>query len=351
MAIIDLIQLPNQYPDEVVRRVPETGSGEFRLGSQLVVREDQRAVFMRDGKALDVFGPGRHTISTNNLPFLSRLIGWPFGGDSPFTAEVYFVSMREFTDMKWGTTQPMTYRDKEFGMVRLRAFGGYSAKVSDPQLMVGSIVGSRGVYSIGQLDDHLKGLIINEFNDLLGDTHTSLLDLPGMTKELAQTMQAALTDSFRRVGLQLLTFQISSITPPEDVQKAIDQRTSMGAIGDMGKFVQYQTGQAIGDAARNPGDGGSAMATGAGFGAGAAMGQAMAQSMQGALNPPKAPEPVAPAVALIPCPGCGQPLPAGAKFCPNCGQRASSTVTCPKCQAENPAGAKFCTECGTGLSA
>jgi membrane protease subunit (stomatin/prohibitin family) len=253
--------------------------------------------------------------------------------------------------MKWGTTQPMTYRDKEFGMVRLRAFGGYSAKVSDPQLMVGSIVGSRGVYSIGQLDDHLKGLIINEFNDLLGDTHTSLLDLPGMTKELAQTMQAALTDSFRRVGLQLLTFQISSITPPEDVQKAIDQRTSMGAIGDMGKFVQYQTGQAIGDAARNPGDGGSAMATGAGFGAGAAMGQAMAQSMQGALNPPKAPEPVAPAVALIPCPGCGQPLPAGAKFCPNCGQRASSTVTCPKCQAENPAGAKFCTECGTGLSA
>ncbi|MEZ4625268.1 MAG: SPFH domain-containing protein [Thermomicrobiales bacterium] len=119
MAIIDLIQLPNQYPDEVVRRVPESGSGEFRLGSQLVVREDQRAVFMRDGKALDVFGPGRHTISTNNLPFLSALIGWPFGGDSPFTAEVYFVSMREFTDMKWGTLQPMTYRDKDFGMVSL----------------------------------------------------------------------------------------------------------------------------------------------------------------------------------------------------------------------------------------
>ena len=347
MAIIDLIQLPNQYPDEVVRRVPESGSGEFRLGSQLVVREDQRAVFMRDGKALDVFGPGRHTISTNNLPFLSALIGWPFGGDSPFTAEVYFVSMREFTDMKWGTLQPMTYRDKDFGMVRLRAFGGYSVKVADPQLMVGSIVGSRGVYSIGQLDDHLKSIIINEFNDLLGETHTSLLDLPAMTSELANTMRALLTNAFRRVGLQLLTFQISSITPPEDVQKAIDQRSSMGAIGDMSTFMQYRTGQAIGDAAQNQGDGGSAMATGAGFGAGAAMGQAMAQAMQGALNKPAEQQPAQ--TASAPCPNCGQPLPPGAKFCPNCGQKIGATVNCPKCGAENPAGAKFCTECGTSL--
>jgi len=351
MAIIDLIQLPNQYPDEVVRRVPETGSGEFRLGSQLVVREDQRAVFMRDGKALDMFGPGRHTLSTNNIPLLGGLIGLPFGGQSPFTAEVYFVSMREFTDMKWGTLQPMTYRDQEFGMVRLRAFGGYSVKVADPQLFVGSIVGSRGVYSIGQLDDHLKAVIINEFNDLLGDTHKSLLDLPGMTSELADTMRASLNDAFRRVGLQLLTFQISSITPPEDVQKAIDQRSSMGAIGDMGKFMQYRTGQAIGDAATAGGEGGSAMATGAGFGAGAAMGQAMAQAMQGAMNPPKAAEPAAAANPHVPCPHCGKPLPPGAKFCPHCGQKIDATKTCPKCNAENPASASFCTECGTGLTA
>jgi membrane protease subunit (stomatin/prohibitin family) len=349
MAILDLIQLPNQYPDEVVRRVPETGSGEFKLGSQLVVREDQRAVFMRDGKALDVFGPGRHTISTNNIPFLTGLLGLPFGGDSPFTAEVYFVSMREFTGMKWGTLQPMAYRDTDFGMVRLRAFGGYSFSVKDPQLLVGSLAGSRGVYSISQLDDYLKNVIINEFNDLLGDTHKSLLDLPGMTKELAEAMQASLGTSFDRLGLQLLTFQISSITPPEEVQKKIDERSGMGAIGNMQTYMQYQTAQAIGDAANNPGDGGGAMATGVGLGAGVGMGSAMANAMRDAMNPqnPPAQTQAAPAPAAgTKCTNCGEMIPPGAKFCPSCGAKVAATITCPECQTENPAGAKFCTNCG-----
>jgi membrane protease subunit (stomatin/prohibitin family) len=144
MAILDLIEYPNERGDEIVHRIPESGSGEFRLGSQLVVRESQRAVFFRDGKALDVFGPGRHTISTNNIPLLTGLLGLPFGGDSPFRAEVYFVSMREFTDMKWGSQQPLAYRDTELGMVRLRAFGTYSMKVADPQVFVNEIVGTRG---------------------------------------------------------------------------------------------------------------------------------------------------------------------------------------------------------------
>ncbi len=352
MAIIDLIQLPNQYPDEVVRRVPESGAGEFRLGSQLVVREDQRAVFMRDGKALDVFGPGRHTLSTNNIPLLTSLIGLPFGGNSPFTAEVYFVSMREFTDMKWGTLQPMTYRDADFGMVRLRAFGGYSFRVADPQLIVGSLVGSRGVYTIGQLDEHLKNVIINEFNDLLGETHKSLLDLPGMTMELAQAMQASLNDAFRRVGLQLLTFQIVSITPPEEVQKRIDERSGMGAIGNMQTYMQYQTAQAIGDAANNPGSGGDAASTGVGLGAGVGMGAAMAQAMQNAFNQPQqGQQGQQAAVQGTPCQNCGQPIPPGSKFCPNCGQPVQTgTVTCPKCNTVNAAGAKFCTNCGTNLT-
>src|SRR5215210_5862161 len=136
MAILDLIEHPDEYADEIVHREPESGSGEFRLGSQLVVRESQRAVFFRDGKALDVFGPGRHTISTNNIPLLTGLLGIPFGGKSPFTAEVYFVAMREFTGMKWGTPQPLVFRDQDFGMVRLRAFGTYSIRVADPQLFV-----------------------------------------------------------------------------------------------------------------------------------------------------------------------------------------------------------------------
>lgn len=284
--VIDLIQHPDESSNEIVRRVPERGSGEFRLGSQLVVREAQRAVFFRDGKALDVFGPGRHTISTNNIPFLTGLIGALTGGTSMFTAEVYFVSMREFTDMKWGTAQPVAYRDADLGMVRLRAFGSYSMRVDDPQLFVNQFVGSRGAYSTGSIDEFLKAVVVNEFTDLLGDAKTPLLDLGGLTKELADSMKAALTDDFLRLGLQLTTFQIGAITPPEEVQRAIDQRSAMGAIGDMGAFTQYQAAQAIRDAANNPGGAGDTAATGVGLGAGVALGQSMAQAMQNATSRP-----------------------------------------------------------------
>jgi len=287
--VIDLIQVPDERSDELVRRIPESGSGEFRLGSQLVVRENQRAVFFRDGKALDVFGPGRHTISTNNIPFLTGIIGALTGGTSMFTAEVYFVSMREFIDMRWGTSQPVAYRDADLGMVRLRAFGTYSMRVDDPQLFVNQLVGSRGAYATGQIEEFLRGVIINEFNDMLGDAKTPLLDLGGLTKELAQAMQAALTDDFKRLGLQLTSFQIGAITPPEEVQKAIDQRSSMGAIGDMGAFTQYQAAQAMREAANNPGGAGGTAATGVGLGAGVALGQSMAQAMQSATNPPSQP--------------------------------------------------------------
>jgi membrane protease subunit (stomatin/prohibitin family) len=280
--VIDLIQYTDESAGELVHREPESGSGEFRLGSQIVVRESQRAVFFRDGKALDVFGPGRHTISTNNIPFLTGLIGSLTGGTSMFTAEVYFVSMREFTDMKWGTAQPVAYRDADLGMVRLRAFGTYTMRVDDPQLFVGQIVGARGTYSTSAIDEQLKSIIINEFNDLLGDAKTPLLDLGGLTKELADSMKAALTDDFKRLGLLLTSFQIGAITPPEEVQKAIDQRSAMGAIGNMSTFTQYQAAQAMREAASNPG--GGAAATGAGLGAGVALGQAMVDAMRTATG-------------------------------------------------------------------
>jgi membrane protease subunit (stomatin/prohibitin family) len=347
MAILDLIQLPDERPDEIVRRVPESGSGEFRLGSQLVVRENQRAVFFRDGKALDVFEPGRHTISTNNIPLLTGLIGLPFGGDSPFTAEVYFVSLREFTDMKWGTPQPLVFRDKDFGMIRLRAFGTYSMKVGDPQLFVTQIVGTRGAYSTGAIDEYLKSLVINEFNDLLGESKASLLDIAGMTKELADTARNSLGEDFERLGLQLTTFQITAITPPDEVQKRIDERSGMAAVGDMGAYMQFKTAQAIGDAANNPGGGGAA-ATGAGLGAGMAIGQAMAQSMGSAMQQKPAEQA---AVETITCPNCQAKVVAGSKFCPNCGKQIqTATVTCPKCGHENAEGAKFCVNCGNALS-
>ncbi len=348
MAVLDLVQYPVEYPNEVVHRVPESGSGEFRLGSQLVVRESQTAVFARDGKALDVFGPGRHTISTNNIPLLTGLIGLPFGGKSPFTAEVYFVSMREFTDLKWGTSQPLVYRDKELGMVRLRAFGTYSFRVQDPQLLTNQFVGTRASYTTNDVEEFMRPIIVNEFNDLLGNAQTSILDIQGMTGELATTARNALQDDFGRVGLQLATFQISAITPPDEVQQRIDERSSMAALGDLNAYTQFKTAEAIGTAAANEGAGGGAAATGVGFGAGIGMGQAMADAMREARS---APQGGAAAPATMNCPRCHAQVPVGSKFCPNCGQTLQAEpVICPKCGTQNPAGSKFCTNCGTALT-
>ena len=297
MAILDLIEYPNESSNEIVHREPRDGSGEFRLGSQLVVRESQRAIFVRDGKALDEFGPGRHTLSTNNIPLLTALIGIPFGGQSPFRAEVFFVALRELTDMKWGTPQPLVYRDTELGMVRLRAFGTYSMRVADPKLFLASVVGSRGSYTTADLDDYLKSIVLNEFNDLLGDTQTSILDIQRMTREMADASRHALSDDFQRLGLDLTSFQIVAITPPEEVQQRIDERSGMAALGDMDTYTQFQAAQAMRDAAQNQGAGGAAASTGVGFGAGIGMGQAMAGAMQGAFNAPQQPSQAQPAAA------------------------------------------------------
>jgi membrane protease subunit (stomatin/prohibitin family) len=344
MAIIDVVQHPDERSDELVFRVPEQGSGEFALGSQLVVREGQAAVFFRDGKALDVFGPGRHTLSTNNLPVLSRLISIPFGGQSPFTAEVYFVSLREFTDLKWGTAQPVVFRDNEFGMVRLRAFGTYSMRVAEPQLLVQQVVGARGAYTTGPIEDYLRGLIVSEFNDMLGDVGTSLLELPGQSAELAAAMRNALADDFGRLGLDLTSFQIVAITPPEEVQKRIDERTGMAVLGDPKRYLQFETAQALGEGDDTPGLG--AANTGLELGAGIGIGQAMANTFRETLAEPARLE----RAGTVECPHCHAEVPRTSKFCPNCGKALQQElVACPKCGTANPADGRFCTNCGEKL--
>lgn len=355
MAIIDVIEYPNERSGEIVHREPQDSSGEFRLGSQLIVRESQRAVFFRDGKALDIFGPGRHTLSTNNLPLLGGLIGLPFGGESPFKAEVYFISMREFTDMKWGTSQPIVFRDTELGMVRLRSFGTYSMRVKDPQMLVSQVVGARGSYTTSSIEDFLRSVIIQEFIDILADVQTSILDLAAMSKEVADGTRAALADDFARFGFELTSFQVQAITPPEEVQKRIDERSGMGALGDMRTYTQFQTAQAIRDAANNPGSGGDGVSTGMGVGAGMGMGAAMAGAMRDAFSgDPQSQQggqqqqQQQPSQATTTCTACKSTIPAGSKFCPECGTNQQS-ITCPKCQTENPAGSKFCTNCGHGL--
>lgn len=282
--IIDVIEAPNQQSDEMVRRIPEYGSGDFRFGSQVIVREFQTAVFFRDGKAYDTFGPGRHTITTANAPLLSDLIQNVTGGRDVFTAEVYFVNMREFLDEKWGTSEPIPLRDSDLGLVRLRAFGTFSLQVNEPNLFVNKVVGAQGIYQTPQVTRFLRGIIVAKLTDLLGELGKGLFDLPALYDEIGAGAKAKVQDDFASLGVQLKTLYVNSISPTEETAKAIDERASMGAIGDMQAYLQFQTARGLRDAAQAGGGGGAAGAgvgLGAGLGMGTAMAQTISQSMAG----------------------------------------------------------------------
>ena len=297
MAILSLIEWIDQTGREMVKRVPERGSGQFRLGSQLVVRESQTALFFRDGKAYDVFAPGRHTLSTQNLPLIDRIFGLPFGGRSPFRSEVYFVNMKQFTDMKWGTPQPVTLRDADFGMIRLRAFGAYSMQIYDPSLFINTIVGTKSLYEKREIERYLRSVIVSRLTDIIGTVNIPFLDLASHFDEIGVAGKVRLRDDFAALGIELRGFYVENISPTEETQKAIDERSSMGAIGDMQSYLQYKAARAMGDAAQNPGNAGSMAGAGFGLGAGAGMGAMMAQilgqSMQQTQQAPP-PQPAAP---------------------------------------------------------
>ncbi len=285
--IIDVVQFLDETGHEIVHREPEDGPGDFRLGSQVIVRESQTAVFFRDGKALDVFGPGRHTITTANVPLIASIVGLATMGKSPFPAEVVFVNMRQFIDQKWGTPEPVAFRDPEFGMARLRAFGSYAFQVKDPSLFVNGIVGQQGIYTSDEVANYLRGIIVSKFTDLMGGIGKSLLDLPSHYNEISAGSKAQLADDFGAVGLNLLAFYVQAITPTEDTAKAIDERASMGAIGNMDAYMKFKAARALGDAANNPAGGaaGTGVGLGAGIGLGAQLAGMMGQAFQSGQQP------------------------------------------------------------------
>lgn len=350
--IFDVVEYMDPSGREMVHRIPEQGSGDFRIGSQLIVRESQTAVFFRDGKALDNFGAGRHTITTANIPLLVNLLSIPFGGQTPFKAEVYFVNMKEFLDQKWGTPEPVALRDKELGLVRLRAFGAYSMQISDPALFVNKVVGTQGMYDTSRISDFLRSIIVSKLIDLMGETSTSLFDLPRMYEEMAAGVKVKTQDDFANVGIALKSLYVSSISPTEDTAKAIDERAAMGAIGNMQAYIQFKAARAMGDAATAGGEAGSLAGAGVGLGAGVGIGAAMAgaisQAMQGGQQAGAQQQASAAGGAVV-CGKCGTTNPAGAKFCNNCGAQLGGSVKCPNCGHENAVGVKFCNNCGTKL--
>jgi excisionase family DNA binding protein len=277
--IFDVVDYPNEMRDEIVHRFPEEGPGNFRIGTQVIVRESQTAVFFRDGNALDVFGPGRHTIVTYNIPLVVEAIGKTlFNEATPFPAEVYYISMREFVDKKWGTPQPIIVRNPNMGLgvALLQGFGTYSFQIKDPQQFVTQIVGAQGMYSTLDIEGRLRSMLLSKLQDLLGETaaKTSVPELIGLTEELGAGVRAKTQDDFAAIGLTLKAFYIENMRPSS---KSAEELRAMGML-DMQTYTQLQAADALRDAAQNP-SGGAGLT--AGIGAGVGVGSVISQSLSG----------------------------------------------------------------------
>jgi membrane protease subunit (stomatin/prohibitin family) len=340
---IEVIEWLDDSGNTILYRFPVQGQ-EIKNGAQLTVRESQTAVFVYQGQIADVFGPGLYTIDGGNTPILTKLGAWKYGFNSPFKAEVYFVNTKQFTDLKWGTSNPVMMRDEDFGMVRLRAFGIYSMRVAEPRAFIKEIAGTNAHFVTEDIEGQLKRTLVSGFSDALAESKIAALDLASNYDELSKFTRTKLNEDFNAFGLELTKFVIENISLPAEVESAMDKRTSMGVIGDVGRYAQFQAADAMRDAAQNPSGGAS---TGAGLGAGFAIGNAMAGAMTNAMNQSKG---EADAAAKVKCPKCGAANVGNAKFCVDCGARMETTgqtVACAKCGAQMPADAKFCSECGT----
>lgn len=327
--------------DTIVYKYPMDGR-QIQYGSKLTVRESQVAVFLNKGKIADVFGPGMYTLQTSNLPILTQLFSWGYGFKSPFYADVYFVNTKQFTNQKWGTSNPITMRDKDFGMVRLKGFGSYAFKVTNAELFLKELSATNSTFATADVTSYLKSIIVSSISDTIAESKISALDLASNLMEFSGVATENLATTFANLGLELTNLVIENLSFPEEVEKAIDTRASMGVLSDkMDTFVKFQSANAIRESAQNP-NGLSGLGTQ--LGSGIAIGEIVKSSLTSSVNE----ETENKSQDEKFCPDCGAKNPKNAKFCSECGAKLSVKGKCPACGAE-VGKSKFCPECGQKL--
>lgn len=334
-----VLEWKDESSDTMVYRFDMQGK-EIMSGSQLTVRESQVGIFVHQGKIADIFGPGQHKLTTKNLPILSGLGALLYQDkQSPFKADLYFVNTKQFIDCKWGTTNPVAMRDKDFGIIRIRAHGNYSFRVSDPSAFLREVFGTNGMYKVSDIEGNLRNILLAQITDTIGESKISALDMAMNYQEFAEMVRANAQAKLDAMGLALTDFNIANINFPESVEKAMDERSSLGILEDqMGTYTQKKAADALSDAAKNPGTGGAFMGVGVGMAAGGVLSEALRSANSAGKKEPEEKSKF--------CPECGTRMSVGAKFCPECGKKFDMTGICPHCGKTVDPSAKFCPECG-----
>lgn len=330
--LLKVIEWTDPSKNTMVYKYPMDGR-QIQYGSKLTVRESQVAVFLNKGKIADIFTPGIYTLKTSNLPILTQLLSLPYGFKSPFYADVFFINTKQFTNQKWGTSNPITMRDKEFGTIRIRGYGSYAFKVDNPEIFLKELFGTNSSFETEDITSYLKSILVTSISDTIAESKISALDIACNLNEFSKIAQEHASASFTELGLKLNKLLIENISFPEAVEKAIDTRSSMGVMGDsMDTFIKYQSANAITDAAKNEGV--------AGLGTQLGVGATIAEVVKDSLASSKQNEGTF-------CPECGAKNRKNAKFCSECGTKIKEDLTCSKCGAKLTKNAKFCSECGT----